>query len=91
MPKHSQSARFTKFINYTKWKGTPEEFAEKLPLYIKNIPDLDIQDSLTRYYGGGKASQITDPITGRPDPKDSRFYQLLRYGRMMIKLQVMLE
>lgn len=91
MPKHSTPARTSKLIAIVGWNKTPEEFVEKLPLYISCIPDEAIRDAMARYYGGGKASQRTDPITGRPVTGDSRFYQLLRYGRIIIKALVLWE
>jgi hypothetical protein len=85
MPKHTPQARLNGLITYVGWQGDSVKFAELLPTLINRITDPKIQEAMKRYYGGGQESQLVNPVTGRPHPQDSRFYQHLEKGRVFIK------
>jgi hypothetical protein len=85
MPKHTPGARLHRLMKYVGWEGDSAEFAELVPRVIERYSDPKLKEAMLRFYGPDRGTQVVDPVTGRPDSTDSRFYQQLEKGRVIFK------
>lgn len=85
MPKHTPGARIRRLVEDNNWKASEVEFIEFLLLVLPHIADPKVREAMIRFYGPDRGTQIVDPVTGKPQSADGRFYQHLEKGRAIVK------